>query len=175
MLFELWQGTSNSFQSEQSFFLSCSLSFFPLFWKNTAVLPSTPDQKVERRGLWYANEALLSALTFVIKLNWGEVRWKGGNSPPSTPFSITSPLKHIGLPKPPFFSFRSKGYTQQRKACVEKKKRPVHASVYFYTVKTIDWSTAPKGVCTSVCVCVCVCVDVRIRPCPDEVVVSYAV
>lgn len=141
----IWTLAENFKQlSKWTEFFPLLLSIFFSFWKNTAVLPSTPDQKVERWGLWYANEVLLSALTFVIKLNWGEVRWKGGNSPPSTPFSITSPLKHIGLPKPPFFSFRSKGYTQQRKACVEKKKRPVHTSVYFYTVKSIDWPTAPK-------------------------------
>lgn len=101
---------------------------------------------------------------------------------PPTPFSITSPLKHIGLPKPPhplFFSFRSKGYTQQRKACVERKKHPVHTFGYFYTVKTTDRSAAPK-VCAhllKMCVCLCrgVCACVCVQPCPDEIVVSYVV
>lgn len=75
--------TSNSFQSELiffSFFFSPSICFS--LWGNTAALPSTPDQKVERWGFWYANEALLSELTFVRKPNRGEVTWKGAPPPP---------------------------------------------------------------------------------------------
>lgn len=94
------------------------------------------------------NEALLSELTFVRNPNRGEVTRKGGNTPPPplpVPSSnITSTRTHWPTYKPSFFPFRSKGYTQQRKACVERKRTRTHTSVYFYTVKTIDRSTAPK-------------------------------
>lgn len=126
--------------SSRALYLFLSLFFY---LKEHSLLPSTPDQKVERWGLWYANEALLSALTFVIKLNSREVTWKGGNSlPPQPLFSITSPLKHIGLPKPSFSPFQFKRLHQQRKACVVKRKFPY--STYFYIVKSIDWSVGPK-------------------------------
>lgn len=120
---------------------SCSLSL-PLFERTQPCFQVHLIRRSRDGGLWYANETLLSSLTFVIKPNGRSAdmkRWQ--LSPSSASFCINSPLQHIGLSKP-LFTLRSKGYTQQRKVCMGKKKHVAHTNIYFYTVKTTDWSAS---------------------------------
>lgn len=125
-------------------FLPLSISFyFSLpFWKNAAMLPSTPDQKAERGGL-------LCKWGFVISVDRGEVTWQGGDSPPFTYFSITPPPTLAYL----FFFFLDQKVTHNKDWAVWKRKCTLYTFLCIFTQSRLLIGQLPwRCVCISVCV-----------------------